>query len=73
MSHDARLLPREVKPGRCRDCGDSMEDHEYDPETTAYVCQIRGCECNDGDVYTRDDWDADEGDRAWDEYKSGGY
>lgn len=65
--------PPEVTPGPCRECPDSMEDHDWDAENAAYVCQVDDCTCDDGTPYTDDDRAADDADDAWDEYKSGGY
>lgn len=61
--HETRLLPPETKVGPCRECQHSMEDHDWDPEALAYVCQVDGCECYDGAEVTLDDYLANEGDR----------
>jgi hypothetical protein len=65
--------PPEYTPGPCRECPDSMEDHDWDAEDGAWVCQVKGCECDDGSEYTLDDHLADEADRYYDDYKAGGF
>ena len=66
---DVRLLPPDPVRSRCAGCGCDMEDHN-DPDLGG------GCgrcgDCDGFDEYTRDDWDADEGDRIVSENKERG-
>lgn len=56
----------------CAHCDHRLEDHSWSIESYAMPCDVVGCGCDDFSEYTRDDHDADEGDRIYSERKESG-